>query len=150
MNSKETIHDFLSQRKLAIVGLSRGGKKFGNMIYKELSAKGYTLYPVHPEAETIDGARCYPNLAALPEAVGGVIVCVPPGQTENVVRDAAQAGIRRVWMQQGAESAAAIQFCAENGISEVHGECVMMFAEKVSFPHSLHRWVWKLIGKLPQ
>jgi len=150
MTNKETIQDILSQRKLAIVGLSRSGKKFGNMIYKELTAKGYTLYPVHPDAETIDGARCYPSLAALPEAVGGVVVCVPPAQTEQVVREAAQAGIRRVWMQQGAESPAAIQFCAENGLSEVHGECIMMFAEKVSFPHSIHRWVWKLIGKLPQ
>ena len=40
MTSKDTIHDFLSQRKLAIVGLSRSGKKFGNMIFKELGAKG--------------------------------------------------------------------------------------------------------------
>lgn len=150
MTSKQVVDDFLAQRKLALVGISRSGKKFGNMIHKELSAKGYTLYPVHPEAETIDGVRCYPSLAALPEAVGGVVICVPPEQTEQVVRQAAQAGIRRVWMQQGAESAAAVQFCAENGLSAVHGECVMMFAEKVGFPHSLHRWIWKVLGKLPQ
>jgi hypothetical protein len=150
MTTKQTVQDFISQRKLAIVGLSRSGQKFGNAIHKELKTKEYTLYPVHPEAEVIDGARCYPSLAALPEPVGGLIICVPPAQTEEVVRQAAQAGIRRVWMQQGAESPAAVQFCAKNGISEVHGECIMMFAEPVGLPHRLHRWFWGLIGKLPK
>ncbi|MBN2146341.1 MAG: CoA-binding protein [Anaerolineales bacterium] len=150
MTSKQAVQDFIAKRKLAIVGLSRNGNKFGNTIHNELKGKGYTLYPVHPQADKIDGTKCYPSFADLPEAVDGVIICVPPVQTEKVVRDAAQAGIGRVWMQQGAESPAAVQFCAENGISEVHGECVMMFAEPVVFPHSLHRWIWKLIGKLPK
>jgi predicted CoA-binding protein len=66
------------------------------------------------------------------------------------VRDAAAAGIRRVWMQQGAESEAAIRFCAENGISAVHGECILMFAEPAAFYHRMHRWVWGLLGKLPR
>jgi predicted CoA-binding protein len=82
--------------------------------------------------------------------VDGVIVVVPPAQTEKVVREAAAAGIRRVWMQQGAESQAAIQFCKENGVAEVHGECIMMFTRGDAFPHSLHRWFWKLLGKLPK
>ena len=60
------------------------------------------------------------------------------------------AGIEQVWMQQGAESSAAIQFCQENGISEVHGECILMFACGRSFPHNMHRWVWGALGKLPK
>ena len=111
---------------------------------------GYTLYPIHPQAETIEGERCFPNLGALPEPVDGVLVVVPPAQTEQVVRDAAAAGIRRVWMQQGAESPAAIQFCKENGINAVHGECILMFAEPAAWFHRAHRWVWKLLGKLPK
>jgi len=73
-----------------------------------------------------------------------------PAQAEQVVRDAAAAGIRRVWLQQGAESATAIRFCEEHGISAVHGECILMFAEPAAFSHRAHRWVWKLLGKLPR
>jgi predicted CoA-binding protein len=150
MTTKAVVNDFLSQRSLAVVGVSRGGKKFGNTAYKELKAKGYRLFPVHPNAESIEGDRCYPNLGALPEPVGGVLIVVPPAQTEQVVREVAAAGIHRIWMQQGAESEAAIRFCEENGVSAVHGECVLMFAEPAAFYHRMHRWLWGLLGKLPR
>jgi len=150
MTAKATVREFLEQPTLAVVGVSRAGNKFGNTAYRELKSKGYRVYPVHPEAEAIDGDRCYPSLNALPEPADGVLIVVPPQQTEKVVRDAAEAGIRRVWMQQGAESLAAIRFCEEQGIDVVHNECVLMFAEPTAFPHRLHRCVWRLLGKLPE
>lgn len=81
---------------------------------------------------------------------GGAHVADDTSRTEQVVKDALAAGIRRVWMQQGTESAAAIQFCQENGISEVHGECIMMHAPNTAFFHKIHRWVWGMLGKLPK
>jgi predicted CoA-binding protein len=150
MTSKADVADFVGQRKLAVVGVSRQAKKFGNFAFRELRSKGYEVFPVHPQAETIEGERCYPNLTSLPEPVGGVLIVVPPANTEQVVRDAAAAAIRRVWMQQGAESPAAIQFCRENGIREVHGECILMFTEPAAWWHRAHRWMWGLLGKLPR
>jgi predicted CoA-binding protein len=150
MATKAAVSDFLAQRMLAVVGASRTGTKFGNTAYKELKAKGYKVIPVNPQAEIIDGDPCYPSLSALPEAVDGVLIVVPPSETEKVVRDAAEAGIRRVWMQQGAESQAAIRFCEERGISVVHGECILMFADPTAVHHRLHRWAWGILGKLPQ
>lgn len=150
MTSKAAVKDFLNQKTLAVVGVSRNGQKFGNTAYKELKAKGYRVIPINPQAEMIEGDPCYPSLGALPDPVDGVLIVVPPAETEKVVREAAAAGIPRVWMQQGAESQAAIQFCEEQGVSAVHGECILMFAEPTAFGHRLHRWVWGLLGKLPQ
>jgi hypothetical protein len=148
-SSQERIADFLAQRTLALVGVSRGGRKFGNAIWKELRAKGYTVFAVHPAAAQIDGERCWPDLASLPEPVGGVVIVVRPEQTERVVADALRAGIRRVWMQQGSESPAAARFCEANGIAVVQRECVLMFAQPVTSIHRVHRWVWRVLGKLP-
>ena len=150
MTSRVVVEDFLAQPKLAVVGASRDSKKFGNKVYKDLVAKGYQTFPVNPHADTIEGQPCYPNLRALPEAVGGVVVVVPPAETEKVVHEAAEVGIRRIWMQQGAESDTAIRFCQENGMSVVAGECILMFAAPVGFGHRMHRWVWGLLGKLPE
>lgn len=147
--SQVAIYDFLSQRSLAVVGVSRNGKKFGNTIYQTLKAKGFRLFPVHPQAESVEGDVCYRGFSALPEKVGGVVICVPPVQTEGVVRNAFEAGIERVWMQQGSESYAAIRYCENKGVSVVHGQCILMFAEPVESFHRFHRWVWKLIGKYP-
>lgn len=148
--SRSTVEDFVAQKTLALAGASRGGKKFGNSVLKELRDKGYTVYPVHPEVKDIDGVACAPSLAALPAEVGGLVLVVKPAESEKLVREAHAAGIRRVWMQQGAESAEAIAFCRDNGIDVVFGECLLMFAEPVQSVHSFHRWVWKIFGKLPK
>ena len=148
--TRAAVDDFVAQKTLALAGASRGGKKFGNALLKELRAKGYTVYPVNPEAKEIDGVACVPSLAALPEPVGGVVVAVKPHQTATLVREAFAAGISRVWMQQGAQSEEAIAFCRDNGIDAVHGECLLMYAGPVQGVHAFHHWLWKIFGKLPK
>jgi predicted CoA-binding protein len=149
-SSKAAVEDFISQEKLAVVGVSRNPKKFGNMAYRELKAKGYELFAVNPNLEKFEGDSCYPNLNALPQKVDGVLIVVPPSETERVVREAEGSGIKRVWMQQGAESETAIKFCQEHGLAEVHGECILMFAAPVKSYHKLHRGLVRLLGKLPK
>jgi len=149
MTSQAAVNGFLADRTLALVGASRSGRKFGNMVLKELTAKGYRVLPVHPDAPEIDGHAAYPSLADLPEKVGGVIVVVPPAKAEQVVRDAASAGIERVWLQQGASSPAALQAAEAHGLSVVHGECILMFAEPTGSFHRVHRFIWKVFGRLP-
>jgi hypothetical protein len=151
MTTKREIDEFLAEKTLAIAGVSRTGKKFGNTILKDLTKLGYRLLPVHPEAAEVDGHPAYPSFADLPEPVGGVIIVVPPAQAEGVVKAAADHGIRRVWLQQGAGSPEAIGFCEERGISVVHGECVLMYLKpSTSWIHGAHRWIWDLIGRSPK
>lgn len=148
MASREAVTDFLSQKSLALVGVSRGGRKFGNAILRDLKNRGYKVFCVHPRAGQIEGERCWPAIRELPEPVGGVVLVIPPDETEKVVEEVVQAGIPRVWMQQGAESPKAIAYCKANGVSVISGACIMMFAEPVAFPHSAHRWLWRMLGKL--
>ena len=148
MTSKASIDAFLAEPAIAVVGVSRSGKGFGNMAARALRQKGYRVYPVNPNADLVDGERCYRSLAELPEPARAVLVVVPPEQALGVVREAASAGIRRVWLQQGAESPVVILACAELGLDAVAGECILMFAKPTGV-HKAHRWVWKMVGKLP-
>ena len=93
MTSRAEIDDFLSQKTLAVVGASRGGRKFGNAVVRELEANGYTVVPVHPSASEIGGRACVRTLRDLPPDVGGVVTVVPPPQTEVVVREAIPAKV---------------------------------------------------------
>lgn len=146
---RTVIDDFLAQKRLALVGVSHEPDKgFGNAVRKELSGKGYELVIVHPTAASIGGARCVRSLAEA-GTVDGVVLVTPPAETEKLVREAADLGIRRVWMQQGAESDAAIRTCEERGLEVVHHECVLMFAEPAAFFHRAHRWVRGVTGALP-
>jgi predicted CoA-binding protein len=148
MKSKAAIENFLNQKSLAVVGVSRSGKKFGNTIFKELSEKGYTAYPVNPLADKIDGQKCYHNIEALPDSVKGVVFVVPPTEMEKLLPSVAKKGIKHVWMQQGAGSRDAVRFCQKNHIECVNGQCLLMFAEPVTSFHKFHRFIWKLLGKI--
>lgn len=147
-NTRGSVERFLEQPALALIGASRSGEKFGNLILRELRAKGKRVYPLNPAVQSIDGVRCYAHFADMPEKIGGVIICVSPDDAVTAVRDAAQAGIKHVWLQQGAESPYVANLCIELGLDAVIGECILMFASPTGI-HRVHHFVDKVLGRLP-
>ena len=126
LDQASLISDFVGRRVWAIVGVSANPAKFGHRIYRDLRRAGYRVYAVNPHDTEILGDRVYPNLAALPERPDVVDLVVPPSVSEMIVKEAAAAGIRRVWMQPGAESQRAIEFCRASGIEVVAHACAMV------------------------
>src|SRR5512143_1511594 len=104
MDRQQSIDRFLSLKSVAVVGASRDREKYGNIVFRRLASLGLKVYPVNPNAETIEGERAYPSLGDLPEKVEGAVLVVPPRETERVVREAVAAGISAIWLQPGAES----------------------------------------------
>lgn len=149
MTSKESVDNFLNCKNLAVVGVSRKSSKFGNVIYKELKKKGFNVYGVNPNMESVEGDKCYKNLHELEGKVDGIVNVVSKAQTSDVAKEANEIGIKNFWMQQGSESDEAIKYCQENGINEIHKECILMFADPVNSIHGVHKWLWKVLGKLP-
>jgi len=149
MTSKESVDNFLKCKNLAVVGVSRKSGKFGNAIYKELKKKGLNIYGVNPSLKFIEGDKCYSNLKELEGKVDAVVNVVSPNQTTSVVKEANEIGVKNIWMQQGSESEEAIKYCQENKINEIHKECILMFADPVKSIHGVHKWIWKILGKLP-
>ncbi len=147
--SMELVRDFVSQRRLAVAGVSRSGRKFGNLLLRELKARGYEVVPVHPAAAELQGLRCAKSLAELKGRVDGVVVVTPPPEAAKLVREAADAGIGRVWLQQGAESDEAVRIAREQAIAVVRGHCLLMFLPGTGGIHGFHRLLWRVLGKLP-
>ncbi len=150
MNTRQDIQDFVSQKTLAIVGMSRAPQSFGAMAARELKKKGYQLFFVNPSTDRIQEDMCYARVAMIPEKVGGALFLTPPPATEAALREAVEAGVRHVWIQQGAESKEALAFCADEKLSAVSGHCILMFAEPVASFHKVHRFFRKLFGGLPK
>lgn len=149
MVSRSTVERFLAEKKFAVVGASRSGRKFGNMVLKELGDKGYTMYPIHPEADAIGEARCFRSYADLPEPVSAAFIAVSPKKTAAAVREAHEGGVKRVWIQQGAHSDEAVTFCNEHGIEYVTRQCILMYTDPVQSIHKFHRFLNRLFGRMP-
>jgi predicted CoA-binding protein len=150
MNTRQDIQDFIAQKTVAVVGMSRAPQSFSVHAARELKSKGYRIFPVNPNAPEIQGEKCYPSLGALPEKVGGALFVTPPAATEKALREAVEAGVPHVWIQQGAESKEALAFCKEQNLSAVSGHCILMFAEPVGSFQRVHRWFKNVFGGLPK
>ncbi|MBC7231782.1 MAG: CoA-binding protein [Chloroflexi bacterium] len=123
---EDLIQEFTNERVWAVVGASTDPNKYGYKIFRTLREAGYTVYGVNPRGGYLEGQQLYRSLAELPEQPAVVDIVVPPKATEEIVQQCAALGINRVWMQPGAESEAAIEFCRKHGIRVVHGACAMI------------------------
>ena len=129
-DQQRLIADFVNRQVWAVVGASQDRDKFGNRVFRSLRDAGYIVYPVNPRGGNIEGADAYSSLADLPESVEVIDLVVPPAVTEQVVEEANQLGLARIWMQPGAESEQAIAYCHEHGIQVVHGACAMVWKRR--------------------
>jgi len=150
------VHDFLSQKRIAVAGVSRDKARHpvGNLIFERLKETGHEVIPVNPHMEAFEGERCYPDLRSIPGGVDGVVVITRPEITEQIVRDCGQAGVSRVWMHQSmlhgsSVSRAAVRFCDEHGISVIAGACPMMYGPGADVGHTCMRWLLRMTNKLP-
>lgn len=142
---RQTIEDFLDQKHVAFVGVSRDSKQFANAIYRRLRDGGRVLYPVNPAAEgaPLEGDRSYASLSEVPDPVDGVLIMVPAPLAAGVVQQAVDRGIPRVWLHKGvgpgSVSPGAVDLCHEYGVAVVDGACPLMFENPVRGIHRVHR-----------
>lgn len=92
------VTEFLAQPRIAVAGVSRTRQDAANSIYRRLKARGYQAFPVNPKAQTVEGDRCFPDLASIPGGVGGVVIVTRPQISDEIVRQCPAAGVHRVWM----------------------------------------------------
>jgi predicted CoA-binding protein len=130
MTDREKLKELVRAETWAVVGASDDRSKFGNITFRELKRRGKKVFPVNRKAAEVEGETAYPSLTDLPEHVDCALIVVPPKQSENVVRDADEAGIDSVWFQPGAESLAALAYCEAHGMVAVSGHCILMTTEQ--------------------
>jgi predicted CoA-binding protein len=151
---EEAAQDFLAQKRIAVAGVSRQGDTAGNIIYKKLRESGYQAFAVNPNAGEVEGDKCYPNLAAIPDGVDGLVIAAPPQAAVGLVRECAEAGVKRVWMHrsfgQGSVDEEATRLGRELGLTVIPGSCPMMFCEPVDIAHKCMRWFIRVSGRQPQ
>ena len=150
MIALNTIEAFLASKELAFCGASRNPKKFGRVVYDTLREKGFKLYPVHPFADEIAGDSCLKEISALPDEVKRLYIVTNKDQTADIVEQASRKGIHEIWIQQTSETPESIEIAEKHGITLIHKQCIMKFAEPVKGIHKFHRSISKLFGTYPK
>lgn len=156
MKLTERIADFLAQRRIAVAGMSSERELPGNLIYRKLKGAGYDVVAILPGADSFEGDPCYPDAASIPDGADGLVIVTRPALTAELVRQAADAHIPRVWMHESlihggtSVSPEAVALCHERGIALIAGACPMMYCAPVDFGHRCMCWLMRVTGGLPE
>ncbi len=147
-NMKNERIDFWSGKNYAVVGVSGKKGKFANTVFRELKKRGYRVLPVNRNLKLFDDQMCYNRLREISDPLDGVIIITGPDGAKKAVRECVDSGIKKVWLYPGSKCDQAIDLAKENEIELICKTCPLLYLEPVRFPHSLHRWIVKVFGKL--
>ena len=112
--------------RIAVVGASNDPAKYGNVIVKNLAAKGYTVLPVNPHEKEIAGLPAFARLADVPGPIHIVDVVTPPAVTKGVLEEAAALGLGAVWLQDGSWDEAVLAVAERAPFRTVYEACIMV------------------------
>ncbi len=125
-------------RTVAVVGAGPERRKFGNKSVRAHLAAGFTVYPIHPSAETVEGLPAFRSVADVPvEKLDRVTVYLPPAVGLTVLPAIAAKNPGEVWFNPGADSPEVLAEARRLGLNAIAGcSIVNLGLSPAMFPDS--------------
>ena len=89
---------------IAVIGASSDRTRYANKAVRAWAARGYRVYPVNPNEAEVEGMRVYPRATDIPGPVDEATLYVRPSIGVGVLDDLRAKGVRKVYVNPGAES----------------------------------------------
>jgi acyl-CoA synthetase (NDP forming) len=90
------LKSLMSPSSVALVGASADPRKIGHIALENLLSGDFSVYPVNPGEQEILGLRCFASLSDIPAPVDVAMVVLPARSSVDIVREAAEKGVRFV------------------------------------------------------
>jgi acetyltransferase len=95
---EKDLSHLLSPKSIAVIGASRAPEKVGAVVLKNIVSSKYPgkVYPVNPNAQSINELQCYPDVSSLPEIVDLAVVAIPAIKVSEALNQIGEKGIKNV------------------------------------------------------
>lgn len=121
---------------VAILGASADRSKFGNKSVRAHQQQGFTVYPVNPKAELIEGLTAYKSLADVPAGkLDRISVYLPPQVGMAVLPEIVARGCGELWLNPGSDSDDLVAAAREKGLNVIQACSIVDVGVS---PHDLH------------
>jgi len=92
------LEKFFNPKSVAIIGASRQKGKVGYEILRSMLDADFPgkVFPVNPQADTVEGLKCYPDLQSIGQAPDLVVIVVPARAVPAVMQQCAAVGVKAV------------------------------------------------------
>lgn len=104
---------------IAIVGASNDRKKYGNKAVRAFLQGGWTVYPVNPKEEIIEGLPVYKRLGDIPGPVDRISLYVPPELGIQLLDEIAQKQPKEFFLNPGSEGPALVEAAQARGLQPI-------------------------------
>ena len=121
----DEIRNFLSLKKVAVIGISRSESKAAHFVPKYLSENGFDIIPVNPNSNEILSKKCYKEITEVEGEIDIVDVFRPSEEVLPFVRDAIKKNPKVIWLQEGIHNEEAENLAREHGIDVVFNRCML-------------------------
>lgn len=114
---------------IAIVGASSDRAKFGNKAIRAYVKNGWTVYPLHPKEETIEGLKAYRSVKEIAAPLDRVTLYVSPKIGIGLLEEIAATKPKELFVNPGAESDELMSRAAQLGLNPVFGCAIIDVGE---------------------
>jgi len=111
----------MSEESVAVLGASRDRRKYGNKAVRAYVESGFTVYPVNPKEESIEGLKAYSTLDKIEGPIDFVSLYVPPAIGLQLLPAIAARKPKEVWLNPGSESDELIEAAADLHLRTIVG-----------------------------
>lgn len=112
-------------KSIAIVGASADRSKYGNKAVRAFKQGGWTVYPVNPKLDEVEGERCYASVTDIPGPVHRVAMYVPPKVGKHMLPDIASRSPQEFFLNPGSEDAELVEQAESLGLTPIQA-CSMV------------------------
>lgn len=109
----------MPNESIAIIGASKDRNKYGNKAVRAYLTRGFTVYPINPREDDIEGLKVYRSILDIPGPVDKVSLYVPPEIGIKLLDEIVQKGVKEVFINPGAESEELLKKVEELGLNWV-------------------------------
>ncbi len=111
---------------VAVLGASPNPERYSYKALELLREYGHRAVPINPAFDEILNEKCYPTIAAVPEAIDTVTLYLCEARSNALIDEILGAKPRRIILNPGAENSALAAKAEAAGIEVVEGCTLVM------------------------
>jgi predicted CoA-binding protein len=116
-------------KTVAVIGASSDRGKFGNKALRAFEHQGFTVIPINPNEQEVEGHKAYASVLDVPGAIDMATVYVPPRAGVKIMEQLAQKGIPEVWLNPGADGTEVVARARALGLKTIQACSIIAIGE---------------------
>ncbi|HVL66838.1 MAG TPA: CoA-binding protein [Vicinamibacterales bacterium] len=114
---------------VAVIGASSNRDKFGNKALRAFERQGYTVIPINPHEQEVEGHKTYASVLDVPGPIDMATVYVPVRPGITVMEQLARKGVGEVWLNPGADDDRVVARARELGLKVIQACSIIAIGE---------------------